>query len=69
MTVKDKKQVSVSYIGDLDHTPPDDVLLVEGDEDYVWACKKLSPGDSSSAGLNIWVRSKNHFAWLQDFIE
>ena len=69
MTVEDKKQVSVSYIGDLDHTPPDDVLLVECDEDYVRACQKLSPGGSSGAGLKVWVRSKNHFSWLQDFTE
>ncbi|KKK79117.1 hypothetical protein LCGC14_2836750, partial [marine sediment metagenome] len=69
MTVEDKKQVSVSYIGDLAHTPPDDVLLVERDEDYVRACQELSPGGSSGAGLRVWVRSKNHFAWLRDFIE
>ena len=69
MTVEDKKQVSVSYIGDLVHTPPDDVLLLERDEDYVRACRELSPGGSSGAGLKVWVRSKNHFAWLRDFIE
>ncbi|MDA2928388.1 hypothetical protein MYX84_00320 [Acidobacteria bacterium AH-259-O06] len=69
MTVEDKKQVSVSYIGDLAHTPPDDVLLVERDEDYVRACQELSPRGSSGAGLKVWVRSKNHFAWLRDFIE
>ena len=67
MTVEDKKQVSVSYIGDLAHTPSDDVLLVERDEDYVWACQELSPRGSSRAGLRVWVRSKNHFAWLRNF--
>ena len=67
--MEDKKQVSVNYIGDLSHTPPDDVLLVERDEDYVRACQELSPGGSSGAGLKVWVRSKNHFAWLRDFIE
>ena len=69
VTVEDKKQISVSYIGDLAHTPPDDVLLVERDEDYVRACRKLSPAGRSSAGLKVWVRSKNHFAWLRDFVE
>ena len=69
VTVKDEKQVSVSYIGDLAHTPPDDVLLVEGDKDYVRACQELSPGGSSDAGLKVWVRSKNHFAWLRDFVK
>ena len=67
--MEDKKQVSVSYIGDLAHTPPDDVLLVERDEDYVRACQELSPGGPSGAGLNVWVRSRNYFAWLRDFIE
>jgi hypothetical protein len=69
VAVEDKKQVSVSYIGDLAHTPPDDVILVECDEDYVRACQELSPRGSSGVGLKVWVRSKNHFAWLQDFIE
>jgi hypothetical protein len=67
--VEDKKQISVSYIGDLAHTPPDDVLLVERDEDYVRACRELSPGGSSGSSLKLWVRTKNHFAWLRDFIE
>jgi hypothetical protein len=67
--VEDKKQISVSYIGDLSHTPSDNVLLVERDEDYVRACQELSHGGSSGAGLKVWVRSKNHFAWLRDFIE
>jgi len=69
MTVEDKKQVSVSYIGDLAHILPDDVLLVESNEDYVRVCQKLSYEGSSSVGFNVWVRSKNHFAWLRNFIE
>ena len=69
MTVDNRKQVSVSYVGELAHTPPNDVLLVECDEDYVHACRSLSSGGSPAAGLKVWVRSKNHFAWLQDFNE
>jgi len=61
--------VRISYIGDISHTPPDDVLLVECDEDYVRACRELSPGSSSGAGLKVWVRSRNHFAWMRDFTE
>ena len=63
--MEDKKQVSVNYIGDLLHFVPDGFLLVESDEDYVRACQKLS----SAVALKVWVRSKNHFAWLRDFIE
>ncbi len=51
------------------HTPPDDVLLVERDEDYVYACRELSVTDASTSGLKVWVRSKNHFTWLRDFTE
>ena len=69
VTAEDKKRISVSYIGDLAHTPSDDVLLVERDEDYVRACRKLSPAGPSRARLKVWVRSKNHFVWLRDFIE
>lgn len=66
MTADNKNKLSVIYIGDLSYTPLD---LIERDEDYVRTCQKLSPGGSSSAGLKVWVRSKNHFAWLRDFTE
>jgi len=69
VTMKDKKLVSVSYIGDLTYAPPKNVLLVESDEDYLRTCQKLSSGGSPNASLEVWVRSKNHFAWLRDFIE
>lgn len=69
MTVDDVKQISVSYIGDLAHTRPEDVLLVERDEDYVRACRELSTTEATKLGLKVWVRSKNHFAWLKDFTE
>lgn len=69
MTVEDEKGVSVTYIGDLAHTPPDDVLLVERNEDYVRVCRELSCGESSGTSLKVWVRSKNHIAWLRDFVE
>jgi len=69
VTVDDGKQISLSYIGDLAHTPPEDVLLVERDGDYVRACQELSGTDASASGLKVWVRSKNHFAWLRDFTE
>ncbi len=67
MTVEDKKQISVSYIGDLVYIPSDDAFLVEHDEDYVRVCRELSPGGSSGRSLKLWVRTKNHFAWLGDF--
>ncbi|MFC1636551.1 hypothetical protein ACFL5Z_17100 [Planctomycetota bacterium] len=65
----DYKQISVSYIGDLAHTLPEDVLLVERDEDYVRVCWELSAKRASASGLKVWVRLKNHFAWLRDFTE
>ncbi len=61
--------VSISYIGDLEHAPPDDVVLVEQHQDYVGACYALSRFEDADASLKVWVRSKNHFAWLRDFIE
>lgn len=59
----------IIYIGDLAHTPPDDVLLVEQDTDYVRACHTLSHRKKSDTDLKVWVRSKNHFSWLRDFTE
>jgi hypothetical protein len=67
--VDDFKQISVSYVGDLAHAPPEDVFLVERDADYVRACRELCATGASASGLKVWVRSKNHFAWLRDFTE
>jgi hypothetical protein len=69
MTGNNGNQITVSYIGDLAHNPSEDVLLVECDEDYVKACRKLSSTQASTAGLKVWVRSQNQFAWLKDFTE
>jgi hypothetical protein len=64
-----KHQAFISYVGDLAYAPPDGVVLVERDEDYVNACRKLSIAEPYPSGLKIWVRSKNHLAWLRDFVE
>jgi len=69
VTDNGKYQAYIGYIGDLAYTPPDSVLLVESDTDYVQACKELSHFDNPDACHRVWVRSKNHFAWLQDFTE
>jgi hypothetical protein len=69
LTEGNKSQVLVSYIGDLHKTPPDDVLIVAQDADYVRACHKLSQLRKSDADLKIWLRSKSHFSWLRDFTE
>jgi hypothetical protein len=63
------KQISVCYIGELAYTPPKDVFLIERDEDYIRACRKLSAINSLPSGLKMWVRSKNHFVWLKNFTE
>jgi hypothetical protein len=57
----------ISYIGDLALQPHDDVLLVDQDADYVRACHILTQRRDSDSDQKIWVRSKNHFAWLRDF--
>ena len=69
MTEESKNKASISYIGDLAHVPPDGVLLVENDTDYVRACQKLSSYWKLHGCQRVWVRSKNHFAWLRDFTE
>jgi len=69
MTEDSKNKASISYIGDLEHIPPDDVILVGKDADYVRACKELSHCWESHDCLRVWVRSKNHFAWLRNFTE
>lgn len=69
MTKGSQKHIEVSLIGDFDQVVPDDVILVREDKEYVKACVELSKSHHSSSGSNIWVRSRNHYAWLQDFTE
>lgn len=69
MTLNSKDHVFISYVGDLAVTPPEDVLLVEQDADYVRACHKLSRHKKSAPNVEIWVRSKSHFAWLRNFTD
>ena len=67
MTEDIKYKASVSYVGDLAHTPSDDILMVENDADYVRTCQKLSRYWELHGCQRVWVRSKNHFTWLRDF--
>lgn len=69
MSTNNENQISTSYVGELSSGLPGDVFLVESDEDFVLACNKLSQREGANASLKIWVRSKNHFAWIRDFIE
>lgn len=64
-----KDGVCISYIGDLAYTPPDGVLLIEQDADYVRVCRELSKRRKSNTPLEVWIRSKIHESWLQDFAE
>jgi hypothetical protein len=59
----------VDYIGDLELTPPGGVVLVVNDKDYVHACRSLSKHFGAKEALKIWVRNRNHFLWLKDFLE
>ncbi len=63
----DDAAIIIDYIGDMACSSPEQVVLVEHDEDYVRACRKLSGLHAPAAGLKVWVRSKNHFVWLKDF--
>lgn len=61
--------VRLDYIGELDISRTEDILLVESDHDYVRACVAISAYLSQQNALNIWVRKKNHFVWLRDFAQ
>ena len=69
MTEENKGTVWISNIGNLTHTPPDNVILVEQDADYVQACYRISQQERSGTPLKVWVRSKTHESWLRDFTE
>lgn len=69
MTKGSPKHVEISLIGDFGQAVPDDVILVREDKEYVKACVELSKSQHSSNEKKIWVRSRNHYTWLQDFAE
>ena len=66
METTDQKQIKIYYIGNLPIKPDKNDLLVESDEAYVDLCKKLSTIFDQT--YVIWVRKRNHFTWLQDYI-
>ncbi|MBU2027973.1 MAG: hypothetical protein KJ814_10210, partial [Proteobacteria bacterium] len=61
--------VEISYIGDYDQQPPEGVLLLETDADYLKACHALSEGASGETRLIVLVRKRHHFVWLQKFCD
>lgn len=67
MSVGEKSRIYISFIGNLAYKPPEDVLLVENGNDYVQACYSLIGHRELKTDLKIWVRSKAHYTWLQDF--
>lgn len=69
MTVDRQSRVSISYVGELEHTPAEHVIVVETDADYVRACFLLSGRGEQHDIQTVWVRKINHFAWLQDFAQ
>jgi hypothetical protein len=58
----------IDFIGDLPLSPPENVMLVENDRDYVQACRRLSKQFGAKEVPEVWVRSRNHFIWLKDFL-
>lgn len=58
---------SVSYIGDLREEALDAGMEVSSDSSYVHACSTVVSALQNGAGLHVWVRTRNHYAWLQDF--
>lgn len=60
--------IFISYIGSLAYSPPKGILLVEDDADYVQACYLLVQQRRPGVDLQIWVRLKAHYVWLQDFV-
>ena len=64
-----EKRTEVSFIGDFNQTISDDVVLVESDSDYVDACVEITRNEINATEKVIWVRKKNHYAWLRNFVE
>jgi hypothetical protein len=53
VTVPKNNLVKISYIGDLSYSPPDGVLLIDGDGDYVGACHVLSCEQEPEVAISL----------------
>ena len=58
----------ISYIGDLDSDASDIDILVDSDYKYIEACHAVDVALRDGADVTLWVRARNHFAWLQSFV-
>ena len=58
----------VHYIGDLDLAEPETVVEVSNDSSYVRACQAVATAIQVGDGLELWVRTRHHFAWLKDYL-
>jgi hypothetical protein len=65
MTILGK--ISISYIGDLKLLDQADIFLVQSETEYVEACNRITQEYIKGTQIEIWVRKKTHFVWLQAF--
>jgi len=59
--------IALQYVGDMQAPRSDTAIEVGSDIDYVLACKTSLSTLRSGASLEIRVRTRHHFAWLEDF--
>lgn len=58
----------VQYVGDLDLPVPETAVEVADDVSYIRACHAIREAIPSDGGLDLWVRTRHHAAWLKDYL-
>lgn len=61
-------QFQVHYIGDLDLAVPETAVEVIDDHTYVAACQALAEATRDGSPLQLWIRTRHHFAWIRDYL-
>ena len=60
--------IEINFIGELAYDAPEGTLLLRTEREYVSVCKELLESSSAGSSLNVWVKKKVHYIWLESFL-
>ena len=60
-------RIAISFVGDLAVQTGESTVIVDSDSSYVDGCRSIDSAVRGDEPIDIWVRTRNHFVWLQNF--
>ena len=62
-------ELEISHIAGYTGVVPDDILLIETDQDYVNACVSIRLACTTKTTMRLWVRKRSHVVWLAKYAD